>query len=271
MVRKFTFLFFCLILLSSCNLKEGGFFELKKQPKESNDSHQVIKEDQPVGLLNEEIRITSAGDSLTQGVGDSTKSGGYLPYLQKAIEEDGMLRPRIYNFGVKGHRTDQLLNKLGKKDLIKHIEKSDAVVVTIGGNDVMKVFRENITNLKLQDFNREKEAYRARLFQLLSKIRSINNEADIYLVGLYNPFYKWTSNVKELKLILDEWNQATEDSANHFSKCYFVKIEDIFVSSKENLLYQDDYFHPNDRGYEHMGSRIYQALNQHTLKRIILN
>ncbi|MBM7692540.1 lysophospholipase L1-like esterase [Peribacillus deserti] len=271
MVKKFTYLLFCLLLLSSCKLKEVGFFEMKKQPKESTENRQLIKEDQPAGLMNEDIKITAAGDSLTQGVGDSTKNGGYLPYLQKDIEENGMIRPQIYNFGVKGHRTEQLLKRLNKKELKDSIQKSDAVILTIGGNDVMKVFRENITNLKLQDFNREKEAYRMRLFQILAKIKAINSEAEVYIVGLYNPFYKWTSNVKELKMILDEWNKATEESANEFSKCYFVKIEDIFISTKEELLFQDDYFHPNDRGYEHMGNRIYQALNQYTLKRLLLN
>ena len=28
------------------------------------------------------------GDSLTQGVGDSTEHGGYLPYLQKQLETE---------------------------------------------------------------------------------------------------------------------------------------------------------------------------------------
>jgi len=49
------------------------------------------------------------------------------------------------------------------------------------------------------------------------------------------------------------------------SNAYFIRIDDIFAASDENLLYQEDYFHPNDRGYELIAARIYEEMKEKTV------
>ena len=39
------------------------------------------------------------------------------------------------------------------------IQKADLVILTIGGNDIMKVVKDNIENLQLSTFTNEKESY----------------------------------------------------------------------------------------------------------------
>ena len=47
---------------------------------------------------------------------------------------------------------------------------------------------------------------------------------------------------------------------------YFIPIDDIFSASDENLLYKEDYFHPNDRGYELIAARIYDEMKENTVE-----
>ena len=59
------------------------------------------------------------------------------------------------NFGVSGNRTTQLLDHLKNKKVQSAIENAELVIITIGGNDVMKVVTENLTDLDFDDFEKE--------------------------------------------------------------------------------------------------------------------
>ena len=55
------------------------------------------------------------GDSLTEGVGDSTKQGGFVPILAQSLsnENDGQYQP--VNYGVAGNTSAQILDRLKKQ------------------------------------------------------------------------------------------------------------------------------------------------------------
>ncbi|WP_409288789.1 SGNH/GDSL hydrolase family protein [Peribacillus sp. SCS-37] len=269
MARKIAYLICCLLFLSSCSLDGLGKIELKKHP-EPGPFPEEQKKDIPAGIAAQagNLNIVSVGDSLTKGVGDSLNKGGYLNYLKLQLETEGGISPKLVNLGIKGQRTDQLLARLDKTGIKEIMKEADVVIITIGGNDVMKVFRENITNLNIDDFKEAQETYRASLLAMLAKVKAINDSADVYLVGLYNPFYKWTADVDELAWILEDWNQTGELAAAQFGSTYFVRIDDIFAIPSEELLFQDDYFHPNSKGYEQIGKRIYDSMEKHTLKKL---
>ncbi|WP_409298229.1 SGNH/GDSL hydrolase family protein [Peribacillus sp. SCS-26] len=273
MIRKIAYLIFCLLFLSSCSLDGLGKIELKKHPKEPGPFSEEQKRDIPAGIGAQagNLNIVTVGDSLTKGVGDSLNKGGYLNYLKLQLENEGGIRPKLVNLGIKGQRTDQLLACLDKTGTKEVMKDADVIIITIGGNDVMKVFRENITNLNIDDFKEAQEKYRTSLLAMLAKVKSINDSADVYLVGLYNPFYKWTADVDELTWILEDWNETGESAAARFDSTYFVRIDDIFAIPSEELLFQDDYFHPNSKGYEQIGNRIYDSMEKHTLKKMVEN
>lgn len=228
---------------------------------QSKQTALLLKEDVPSDFIPQDLTIVSVGDSLTQGVGDSANKGGYLPYLQAELEkEKGVNHTEFYNFGVKGNRTDQLIKRLQTTNVQAGIEKADIVIITIGGNDVMKVVRENFSHLKVEYFNKAKRQYENNLHEILQLIRTINEDTMIVLVGLYNPFYTWFSDVKELDEIIDEWNETSELIIETYEDAYFVKIADLFEYHGESLLYTD-YFHPNDKGYELIASRLFEKLD----------
>ncbi|MEH7176556.1 SGNH/GDSL hydrolase family protein [Neobacillus vireti] len=263
MKKVFTLLLLSTFFLSSCSPPDR--WDLHKERTASA----VVYEEVPVDFVPKEIKIVSAGDSLTEGVGDSTKNGGYLPYLRTLLEEEkGIKEVDFYNFGVKGNQTTQLLKRLQKEEMRDTLSTADLVILTIGGNDIMKVVKDNISNLQLSIFDKEREEYINNLYQIINTIIRVNPEAYIVLVGVYNPFSQWFSDIKELDQIVSDWNVASQQVVANYSNAYFVGIEDIFLHPTENLLHSDN-FHPNDKGYELIAERLNETLEERTLPDLV--
>ncbi len=220
----------------------------------------VSKEYPSSNFIPKHMNVVSIGDSLTEGVGDTNKQGGYLPYLQTQLEAlKGIKSADFDNYGKKGNRTEQLLKRLQKVEVQESIEQADIVIITIGGNDVMKVFRENINNLQLDVFQAEKEEYRIKLQQIFDTIKSYNADVGIILVGLYNPFNTWFSDITEVNEIIHSWNEVNIEVVGENNQALFVGIDDLFLDQGDALLY-DDFFHPNDKGYQLMADRIFEKI-----------
>jgi lysophospholipase L1-like esterase len=259
MLKFFSLLITSLLLLSSCNHLSNQ--QLLPKKRMSIEAFKPI----PENFKPRKLTVVSAGDSLTEGVGDSTGQGGYLPYLKKTLEKDEAIsQVDFYNFGVKGNRTTQLLKRLQSNEVRKAVQKADIVIITIGGNDMMKVVKENISNLQVSAFNKEKKIYIQHLTQIFDAIHQDNPEVSIVLVGLYNPFMKWFADVDELNEIVADWNKSSQRVIANYDHSYFVDIEDIFDHSNENLFYTDN-FHPNDKGYERIALRLQDSLGERTI------
>ncbi|WP_339226441.1 SGNH/GDSL hydrolase family protein [Oceanobacillus sp. FSL K6-2867] len=203
---------------------------------------------------NQETKIVAIGDSLTQGVGDETEQGGYIGILERTIN-DGLQTVEIDNFGKRGNRTDQLLKRLEKQEIRDAIADSDLVLITIGANDIMKIARENIMHLVIDDFVAEMEDYETRIRQIFDKITALNPDTHIYLVGFYNPFKKYFKDIKELDLIVGKWNTASSSIASEYENITFIPTEDLFKVTNTNLFAEDN-FHPNYEGYYLIAERV---------------
>jgi lysophospholipase L1-like esterase len=263
MKKVFTLLVLSTFFLSSC--RGSDRWELHKERTASA----VVYEEIPADFVPTEIKIISAGDSLTEGVGDSTKNGGYLPYLRTLLEEEkGIKEVDFYNYGVKGNRTTQLLKRMQQEEITDTLSTADLVILTIGGNDIMKVVKDNISNLQLSVFDKEREVYIHNLYEIMNTIISINPDAYIVLVGVYNPFSQWFSDIKELDQIVSDWNIASQTVVSNYSNAYYVGIEDLFHNPTENLLHTDN-FHPNDKGYELIAQRLSETLEERTLPDLV--
>ncbi|MDN3016824.1 SGNH/GDSL hydrolase family protein [Paenibacillus sp. BSR1-1] len=259
MKKFFTPLILSALFLSSCS----GSNHMTLHPAKQTAAE--VFEPVPANFLPRKLTVLSAGDSLTQGVGDSTKQGGYLPYLDTLLEkEKGIQEVDFYNYGVKGNRTTQLLKRLQSPEMKSVLQRADVVVITIGGNDVMKVVRDNLSNLQLSIFNKEKESYQKHLTQIFETIVQENPNASIVLVGLYNPFSKWFPDIEEMDTIVSDWNNAGRTVITHYPNAYFVPIEDVFLNADENLLYTDN-FHPNDKGYELIAERLNETFGEQVI------
>lgn len=233
--------------------------DTKKNTTDDNIEKQAFSE--PVLDKAYETHIVALGDSLTQGVGDSKKAGGYVGILETELTTNGY-HVRVDNHGKAGDRTDQLLKKINTEEEVKtSIQEADIILITIGANDIMKVLRDNITDLDFEHFEREEPKYEERLHEIFTILRSENKRTEIYLLGFYNPFGQYFDNIPELVQIVNVWNEASKEIAESYEGIYYIPMKDIFDESVEHLFYEDN-FHPNDRGYELMAKRVYGRITK---------
>ena len=241
---------------------------------------EVSKIAKKVPDTKENIRFTAIGDSLTEGVGDDTKKGGFVPLVANSLQEKFSLKTvEIENYGVAGERSDQILKRLKKEPEIQEkLKQSDIITLTVGGNDLMKVIQSNFLGLSQKSFKKPLVKYQENITNLLDEIRLFNPDAPIYVVGIYNPFYINFPEITEMQDVVDDWNQGTQDIVEAEKNMYFVPINEVISKGmgtteqqttnsstsesrgldtvKNNVLYDEDKFHPNNLGYQLMAKEI---------------
>ena len=222
----------------------------------------------------EMIRLSAIGDSLTEGVGDTTNAGGYLPLLQKDLSDTYPVDVfQAENFGKSGDRSDQVLKRLKKNgDMQKSVKNANVILLTVGGNDLLQALQPKLfSKVTVNKMDSSKEKYYDRLDNLYAEIRVLNPDAPIYQLGIYNPFYLNFSDITELQEIVDYWNKSSQEFVQKQSNAYFVPInDDIYQGIPEisktdeeketiksnnsasinDLISSEDTFHPNNLGYQ---------------------
>ena len=255
-----------MLLLISCG---GLYLIVNKESHSERATGLTLTKPALITFVPQDLTIVAAGDSLTEGVGDTTEKGGYLPYLQMLLEDEKEInQTTFYNFGVGGNLSDQLLKKVQTDKMKMAIRDADLVMITIGGNDMMKVVRENIANLEKKDFEEQKKIFEQNLNLTIDIIRQENEAGFIVLVGLYNPFYQWFPEIKEMNEVVSEWNEASQAILSQYSNTYFVDIINVFENGGAELLYTD-YFHPNNRGYELIAEEVFEELAEEAIDRLV--
>lgn len=219
------------------------------------------------------IHLVAIGDSLTEGIGDETKKGGFVPLLANSIETKfpvGQIETE--NFGVAGNRSPQILKRIkGDKKIQKNLSTANIITLTVGGNDLMKVIQNNILGLSVETFKKPGEKYQKNLKELINEIRLYNTTAPIYVLGIYNPFYVYFPEITEMQEIVNNWNTLTEEVIEEEPQTHFVPINDLIYQGifdsdelqgenstdastlndlRNNALYEEDKFHPNYNGYQ---------------------
>lgn len=228
----------------------------------------------------QQFSYVALGDSLTQGVGDTTNQGGFVPLVAQSLTNEEGYEVAAQNFGVAGNTSNQILKRMKEQDEIADaLSKADLMTLTVGGNDLRKVILDNITSLKISTFKKPSVAYSKRLVEIIELARKDNPDLPIYVLGIYNPFYLNFPEMTDMQTIVDNWNQTTQDTIAKFDKVYFVPINDLLyqgIDGQEGIvqtsgdekkiindvLYQEDNFHPNNTGYEIMKRAVLEKIRE---------
>lgn len=209
-----------------------------------------------------QLHYLALGDSLTDGVGDEYSQDGYVGRLADSLLTwPSISEVEVDNRGKRGRRSDQLLKLVKKGHYDEELQQAQLISLTMGGNDVMKVVKQDLFNLKRDAFDAELQAYEKRYSKIIDGIRAKNPTVPLLLVGFYNPFSIVTNEANEFDTIITEWNNVIERVASKDSNACYVSVEDLFDSNEE-LVYHTDFFHPNAKGYEKMKERILEAMGQ---------
>lgn len=235
-------------LLAACG-ESGGIFEKDL-------------EDRPIDLV-------ALGDSLTVGVGDEEGKQGYAGRFAHSMETemDGVKSVHLIETAKKGRRSDELIDQLKSGEINDSLKKAEFITLTIGGNDLMKVVRENITNLNKDSFDAERPLYKERYAEIFQLIRKQNKEVPIVAIGVYNPLTVYTDDPSQFEEILKEWNGDMKEIVEKDEHSIFIPVEDLFITN-DAQVYSEDYFHPNAKGYVNMNNRIFDTLKKADLEKL---
>ncbi len=263
----------------------GGYYFLKTnndssqtaQTKQSANKQTKVSVKKKVIPTKKNISIVAIGDSLTQGVGDSKSvGGGYVTRLQKKVASTYNVKAASQNFGVSGNTSSQIIDRVSfDQNIHNALPSADIITVTVGGNDFMHLLKKKGMDLTEKDIANEQQAFDQRLGVLLADIRHYNSNAPIYLVGIYNPFSIYLSNVKDAKTAFINWGKGTAEVAGTVNNTYYVDINNLYQTDYANkkaektginpYLSNDDHFHPNAKGYDMMTNKIFDEV-QNTKK-----
>lgn len=214
-----------------------------------------------VSIKEKHVNIVVIGDSLTQGVGDQSGQGGFVGMIRQQLDE----AEQITGFGKRGLRTEQLLKRLNEKEIQSAIQNANIIIVTIGANDIMKIVKDHFTSLTYETFVKEQKPYEKRLTAIFKKIRSLNPDGTIYLLGIFNPFKRFFGDIKELDQIVNDWNYIGQKVLHKYSNAVFIPTKDLFEKNSTNLFHSDN-FHPNKEGYQLIARRVWRYLTSHSFQ-----
>lgn len=223
------------------------------------------------------FHYVAIGDSLTEGVGDTTNQGGFVSILANDLHTTYGYQVEFDNFGVAGNTSSQILKRMTNESAIEDsLKQADLMTLTVGGNDVLSVIRKNLSNLTLDDFQKASVNYQERLAKILDKARQDNPDLPIYVLGIYNPFYLSFPGMTEMQDIIDQWNLQTQEVIDGYTGVYFVPINEVIYkgisdeyvdetttteAGVNNALFEEDRFHPNTIGYRLMANAVGEVIN----------
>ncbi|WP_203339990.1 SGNH/GDSL hydrolase family protein [Planococcus beijingensis] len=208
-------------------LSKAPFFASKKQ-KTSLDIENIV-------IL---------GDSVAYGYG--TK-GGITNYLKETFPAS-----HITNLGINGLTSSGLVQKLQTGSWQKPLQQADLVLLNIGGNDLLRGFRDGGAKGLIRQFAILKRTYRQNLLEIYSMLRKANDGVIIVQNNLYNSMKKEVQYFGFTNLLFRIWNTAIGEKG--------VIVSKTNAMGKNPAIWLDS-IHPNEDGYKLMHELLLQTLS----------
>lgn len=208
---------------------------------------------EPAAVERRVIAPIILGDSLARGAGDE-RGLGIAGRLDAELEQRRIPARRTYNVAVSGARTRDLLEILERPNVQELLRDSNTIIVSIGGNDLWG--GNNWRNAAPPDPGAKMDEVLARIETAIETIRTVNPNARIFFVGLYNPFVS-TPMGGELTRLVHQWNARLLEHFGDDPNFTLVPTSDLF-SHRDRLAL--DRFHPGGEAYGLIARRIAESL-----------
>lgn len=258
-------------LLSFLLLEQVGSGFVKEENESPLDT-------QTTTSIPTQFHLVAIGDSLTQGVGDRTQRGGYIPLTAQNLRRHDVVKiVETENFGKSGNTTTQITERiLTEGDIQTALKEATVISVTAGGNDLIRFIRQSRFQPNWEKAEESRLEYETNLIQLIQTIREYQKDAPIFLFGIYNPYEKQLEEIDYLQLLVSNWNQTMEKIAEEEEAVIYLPVHQLFRSSNTTVsgdqaeeehieeehpyLFEEDYFHPNERGYGLMADLLTEQI-----------
>ena len=205
--------------------------------------------------MPQNLHVVTLGDSLAYGAGDESGEG-ITGRLEDELRTRGVRTVATVNLGVNGAQTADVLARLRTKRVRDSIAATDAVVLSVGANDLFRTphSREEIMRAPLA----VAERILGRIKSIVAEIHEINPRARVLLLGGYNPVprHEWASTINQY---LGMWDATLAAQFEDDPRVAVVKMADIVTPQR---LSRYDSFHPGAQAYQEAAKRIAALLLQ---------
>jgi lysophospholipase L1-like esterase len=195
------------------------------------------------------LRVVVAGDSVAHGEGDELRLG-FARHLDLELARLGIAHEAPIDLAISGSRTWQLARVLARPRSRALVAKADAVVLSIGGNDLYGDSRARLFSLIAPRLMMDVAVER-----IASIVRTLEreSEAKIVLLGVYDPYRDpW------LDEYVSVWSAKLFERFADDRRVSVITIADLFIARRR--ISPIDGFHPNGDAYERIARRVAEAL-----------
>ena len=238
---------------------------------------------------DENYDVVALGDSLAFGVlADKTIGEGYADYVALSLEEMDLLNSFNKGFSVPGYKATDLLKdfeqnvekesigfklvKGEKSTITEAIEAAEVITLSIGANDVLANLERNADGTFTYDILKVQKAITEtanNINTIIKNIEEINPNAQVIVMGYYNPFPAMTQLAFELNTLVNVLDntvkQVVESNGGTFID---VKGE---IAAKANIYLPNPAdIHLSKEGYEYVGQKMFEAINLYSIDPIII-
>jgi lysophospholipase L1-like esterase len=206
--------------------------------------------------VREEVFVVLLGDSLARGTGDEMGLG-IGGHLEEVLRRDRSETVEIVNLAVNGATTEYLLGSFEQRNVAGLIGRASHLVISIGGNDFFgEAGRFGVPENPPEDPEALIGTLQDRIESVVDRVREINGEATIFLIGLYNPF-RTIEQGEDLSPMVSQWNSALQRRFERDAAVVIVQTSDLFL---ERDRLSADRFHPNAEAYRLIARRILDVI-----------
>lgn len=197
------------------------------------------------------------GDSLAAGVNSGNQLGdGYTDYLAQTLKANDLLKTFNKKFAVPGYTSSQVLADLEKDEVKQAVTNTDLITISVGANDTLThiKFDAETGEATIDDL----PALMATIQQvganyslMLKEIYAINPEAQVYIMGYYNPFPHIPNPSLQAQLgqLLGGLNGAIQQGMTG-TKAVFVPTADKIAENYATYLPNPSNIHLSEAGYK---------------------
>lgn len=210
----------------------------------------------PSSSAGRALQIVAFGDSITYGTGDPLKKG-YVGRVEERLETIDQT-VRMKNFGVPKFTSNDILQLLQQRKILRRVRQANYIILYIGTNDFRQSAQYVFNPLPKENLSKGKNFFLVRFNQIIELLRQHNQHAPIIVLGLYHPYIEYENETEIFKTI-EGWNQSLRKAAQAFQQTYFVPTADLFLNDEEKHLFSDS-LHLNAQGYELLSERVFQKL-----------
>lgn len=211
---------------------------------------QKIKPPRPARLIDGVLRVVVIGDSLAYGTGDESGKG-ITGDLEEELRQRGVGSVEIKNYGISGATTSDVERKLQDASIRSDLGAADAIVLSVGANNV---FQDPEARAKAI---RERDAYARQILDrvagVVAELRSVNPDAEILLLGGYNPLPDHPLSGGITRYI-KRWDKMLNNRFEADPLIDVVKTMDLIDGPQK--LSRIDHFHPGEAAYRDVARRI---------------